>query len=76
MTMLDDHGPFLRVEEAARMLRISRTVAYALGASLARNRWPRRLVDRSTASGSTVRAVAGFDATFSAPKKLPACGGR
>lgn len=30
MTMLDDHGPFLRVEEAARMLLISRTVAYAL----------------------------------------------
>jgi excisionase family DNA binding protein len=30
MTMLDDHGPFLRVEEAAQMLRISRTVAYAL----------------------------------------------
>jgi excisionase family DNA binding protein len=30
MTMLDDHSPFLRVEEAAQMLRISRTVAYAL----------------------------------------------
>jgi conjugative relaxase-like TrwC/TraI family protein len=28
------------------------------------------LVDRSTAGGSTVRAVAGFDATFSAPKSL------
>jgi excisionase family DNA binding protein len=30
MTMLDDHGPFLRVEEAAAVLLISRAVAYAL----------------------------------------------
>ena len=28
------------------------------------------LVDRTTANGSTVRAVAGFDATFSAPKTV------
>src|SRR4051794_39891603 len=28
------------------------------------------LVDRTTASGSVIRAVAGFDATFSAPKSL------
>ncbi len=28
------------------------------------------LVDRATANGSTVRAVAGFDATFSAPKSV------
>jgi len=28
------------------------------------------LVDRTTANGSTVRAVAGFDATFSAPKSV------
>src|SRR5262245_39378852 len=30
--------------------------------------WP--LVDRALASGKVVRAVAGFDATFSAPKSL------
>lgn len=29
-----------------------------------------RLIDRTTANGSTVRAVAGFDATFSAPKSV------
>ena len=37
---------------------------------MARDRWSRRLVDGSTANGSVVRAVAGFDATFSAPKSL------
>jgi excisionase family DNA binding protein len=30
MSTLEDHGPFLRVEEAAALVRISRTVAYAL----------------------------------------------
>jgi conjugative relaxase-like TrwC/TraI family protein len=30
------------------------------------------LVDRTTNSGQVVRAVAGFDATFSAPKSLSA----
>ena len=29
-SIVDQHGPFLRVEEAARLLRISRTSAYAL----------------------------------------------
>jgi excisionase family DNA binding protein len=29
-SLVDQHGPFLRVEEAARLLRISRTSAYAL----------------------------------------------
>ena len=33
-SLVDQHGPFLRVEEAARLLRISRTSAYALA-----NRW-------------------------------------
>ena len=28
------------------------------------------LMDRTTVSGTTVRAVAGFDATFSAPKSV------
>ena len=32
--LVDQHGPFLRVEEAAQLLRISRTSAYALA-----NRW-------------------------------------
>jgi excisionase family DNA binding protein len=31
-SIVDTHGPFLRVEEAARLLRISRTSAYALAA--------------------------------------------
>jgi excisionase family DNA binding protein len=30
MSMITENGPFLRVEEAARLLRISRTSAYAL----------------------------------------------
>jgi excisionase family DNA binding protein len=30
MSMIAEHGPFLRVEEAARVLRISRTSAYEL----------------------------------------------
>jgi excisionase family DNA binding protein len=30
MTTISEHGLFLRVEEAARILRISRTSAYAL----------------------------------------------
>jgi excisionase family DNA binding protein len=30
MSAIGEHGPFLRVEEAARALRISRTSAYAL----------------------------------------------
>ena len=30
MSAITDHGAFLRVEEAARVLRISRTSAYAL----------------------------------------------
>ena len=29
-SLVDQHGPFLRVEDAARLLRISRTSAYAL----------------------------------------------
>jgi excisionase family DNA binding protein len=29
-SLVDQYGPFMRVEEAARMLRISRTSAYAL----------------------------------------------
>ena len=29
-SLVDQHGPFLRVEEAAQLLRISRTSAYAL----------------------------------------------
>jgi excisionase family DNA binding protein len=29
-SIADQHGPFLRVEDAARLLRISRTSAYAL----------------------------------------------
>ena len=29
-SIVDQYGPFLRVEEAARLLRISRTSAYAL----------------------------------------------
>jgi hypothetical protein len=33
-SIADQHGPFLRVEDAARLLRISRTSAYALA-----NRW-------------------------------------
>ena len=33
-SLVEQHGPFLRVEEAARLLRISRTSAYALA-----NRW-------------------------------------
>jgi excisionase family DNA binding protein len=33
-SLVDQHGPFLRVEEAAQLLRISRTSAYALA-----NRW-------------------------------------
>jgi excisionase family DNA binding protein len=33
-SLVDQYGPFLRVEEAARLLRISRTAAYALA-----NRW-------------------------------------
>jgi excisionase family DNA binding protein len=33
-SIADQHGPFLRVEEAAELLRISRTSAYALA-----NRW-------------------------------------
>ena len=33
-SLVDQHGPFLRVEEAARLLRISRTSAYTLA-----NRW-------------------------------------
>ena len=33
-SLVEQHGPFLRVEEAARLLRISRTSAYALV-----NRW-------------------------------------
>jgi hypothetical protein len=33
-SLVDQHGPFLRVEEAAELLRISRTSAYALA-----NRW-------------------------------------
>ena len=34
------------------------------------SRLGRELVDRVTADGAVVRAVAGFDATFSAPKSL------
>jgi excisionase family DNA binding protein len=30
MSMIAEHGPFLRVEEAAQVLRISRTSAYEL----------------------------------------------
>jgi excisionase family DNA binding protein len=30
MSPIAEHGPFLRVEEAARLLRISRTSAYVL----------------------------------------------
>jgi hypothetical protein len=48
MTMLDDHGPFLRVEEAAQMLRISRTVAYALA-----RRWLE--TDRPGSAGGCLR---------------------
>jgi hypothetical protein len=33
-SLVDQYGPFLRVEEAARLLRISRTSAHALA-----NRW-------------------------------------
>jgi hypothetical protein len=33
-SLVDQYGPFLRVEEAARLLRISRTSAYGLA-----NRW-------------------------------------
>ena len=33
-SLVEQHGPFLRVEEAAQVLRISRTSAYALA-----NRW-------------------------------------
>jgi excisionase family DNA binding protein len=33
-SLVDQYGPFLRVEEAAQLLRISRTSAYALA-----NRW-------------------------------------
>lgn len=33
-SLVDQYGPFLRVEEAARLLRISRTSAYMLA-----NRW-------------------------------------
>jgi hypothetical protein len=33
-SIVDQYGPFLRVEEAARLLRISRTSAYVLA-----NRW-------------------------------------
>ena len=33
-SLVDQYGPFLRVEEAARLLRISRTSAYVLA-----NRW-------------------------------------
>jgi excisionase family DNA binding protein len=33
-SLVDQHGSFLRVEEAAQLLRISRTSAYALA-----NRW-------------------------------------
>jgi excisionase family DNA binding protein len=34
MSLVEEHGPFLRVDDAARLLRISRTSAYALA-----NRW-------------------------------------
>jgi len=33
-SLVDQYGPFLRVEEAAQLLRVSRTSAYALA-----NRW-------------------------------------
>lgn len=33
-SLVEQHGPFLQVEEAARLLRVSRTSAYALA-----NRW-------------------------------------
>ena len=46
-SLVDQHGPFLRVEEAARLLRISRTSAYALA-----NRW----LDTDGADGLPARA--------------------
>ena len=43
-SIVDQYGPFLRVEEAAKLLRISRTSAYALA-----RRWPRHRRGRRSA---------------------------
>ena len=51
-SLVDQHGPFLRVEDAARLLRISRTSAYALA---------RRWLDSGGADGLPAVRVGTLD---------------